>query len=477
MKRVAKLAIAAVLMAGCGDSDPDVATRATLEPLQIHADSDWIRDRGNRVVLLRGVNYSGLEFGNFIGNTHGPEASDFAQIASWGVNVVRLPIAWAYIEPQPNQFDETYLADQVDKVIAFAAEHGLAVILDMHFYYWSACVGGLGAPAWVCDGHGYPQGDTGLFRATCDFFRGISDPDRGAKAADGRFLYEHFLDAWRVVVRHYASNSTVIGWDYFNEPYGTCYGLFTRQFEPQALHPLYRRMREIARAEGGDRTFFYEPPVTRNLGLTPALESMGPDVVYAPHLYANTAGMANVKYDGNTQALAADFGQAVQEAALLGGPLVVGEYGGNAGGGAGFPEATALFLRDTYAEMDRRLAGGTAWAYFPGDNGFSVVDAEGKEKDDSVNYIARPYARRTAGIPTAMSWDPQSKELNFAFRNDAGRQASDPTEIFIPAARHYPAGFDVEVSGGDQWEYDAANNRILMYRGAATEHTLRLTAR
>ena len=236
-------------------------------------------------------------------------------------------------------------------------------------------------------------------------------------------------------------------------------------------------MREIAREEGGDRTFFYEPPVTRNLGQTPVLVAMGPDVVYAPHLYGNSAGMPNIKYDGNADALATDLGQAVQEAAHLGGPLVVGEYGGDADGGTGFLDATALFLRDMYAAMDRRLAGGTAWAYFPGGNGFSVVDAEGNEKGDTVRYIARPYARRIAGIPTAMSWDPQTEEFDFAFRDDPGREVSDPTEIFIPAARHYPGGFDVEVGTGDRWEYDAANSRILMYRGASPQHTIRITSR
>lgn len=478
MRRIVKLLTLLAVLAGCGDSDPSVpAPRPTLEPLAIRAESDWIRDRGNRVVLLRGINYSGLEFGNFIGNAHGPEPADFAQIASWGANVVRLPIAWSYIEPQQNQFSADYLVEQVDKVVGFAAANGVSVFIDMHFYFWSDCVGGLGAPSWICDGHNYPQGVTGLLRSTCDFFRGVSDPSRGAKAADGRFLYEHFLDAWRIVVRHYANNPTVIGWDYFNEPYGTCYGVLSGQFESTALHPLYRRMREIAREEGADRTFFYEPPVTRNTRIAPALEPLGPDVVYAPHLYGNTAGASDIAYDGNAAAISEDYGNAVQEAQVLGGPLVVGEFGGNEAGGPGFREATALFLRDSFAELDRRLAGGTAWAYFPGDNGFSVVDANGNEKGDLVNYIARPYARRIAGIPTAMGWDPDSKEFNLAFHDDTSRTVNDPTEIFIPAARHYAGGFNVEVSAGDRWEYEAASNRILVYRGTSTQHTVRVLAR
>ena len=53
------------------DSPPP--TVPTLEALEVHADAAWIRDAQGRVVILRGANYSGLEFGNFIGNRNGPD--------------------------------------------------------------------------------------------------------------------------------------------------------------------------------------------------------------------------------------------------------------------------------------------------------------------------------------------------------------------------------------------------------------------
>lgn len=468
------LSLSALVFCGCGGSDGGGGGDPTLEPLAITADADWIRDGAGRVVLLRGANYSGLEFGNFIANANGPREADFAQLASWGVNAVRLPIAWDYLEPQPNQFDESYLTDQVDPVIAFAEAHGIRVIIDMHFFNWSRCIGGLGAPAWICDGHNYPQGEGGLLAATCDFFRvegGVRPP---ATASDGRLVREHFLDAWRIVVRRYADDERVIAWDYFNEPFGFCFGLTGGAFEREALHPFYRRMRAIFAEEDAERTFFYEPHVTRNLGFTPFLEPFGPNVVYAPHLYGNAGGSADQAYDGDLEALRADYDDAVAEAATLGGPLVIGEYGGNADGPEGFLEATELFLRDTYDELDRRLAGGTVWAYFPGGNGFSVVRADGSEKGSLVDMIARPYARRIAGIPTAMGFDTDTKEFHLVFRNDDERRPPDPTEIFIPAARHYPDGFVVEVTAGDRWELDESGNRILLFRGKAETHEVRV---
>jgi len=91
-----------------------------------------------------------------------------------------------------------------------------------------------------------------------------------------------------------------------------------------------------------------------------------------------------------------------------------------------------------------------------------------------VNILARPYARRIAGIPTAMSFDPTTKVFTFSFENDPAENPPDPTEIFLPAGRHYPNGFAVTVSAGDRWEYDAEASRILLYRGPASEHDVRI---
>src|SRR5262249_50119109 len=154
-----------------------VAASATAKTSRLRSDGAWIRDASGRVVLLRGINYSGLEFGNFFGAPHGPDESDFAQMASWGVNVVRLPIAWSYLEPTPNAFGFDYLRDEVDPVVRFARRHGMVVVLDLHQYQWSPCTGGNGAPAWSCEGKGYSSDAFGGFQAQHDFWAGATAPD------------------------------------------------------------------------------------------------------------------------------------------------------------------------------------------------------------------------------------------------------------------------------------------------------------
>src|SRR5262249_46059700 len=115
---------------------PALTGATDLLPRRVRSDGTWLRDRAGRVVLLRGMDYSGLEFGNFLGAPHGPEEADFAQMASWGVNVIRLPIAWNYLEPSPGVFDRHYLRDAVDPVVRFARRHDIAVVLAFHQFQW-----------------------------------------------------------------------------------------------------------------------------------------------------------------------------------------------------------------------------------------------------------------------------------------------------------------------------------------------------
>ena len=157
--------------------------------------------------------------------------------------------------------------------------------------------------------------------------------------------------------------------------------------------------------------------------------------------------------------------------AALGGPLFAAEFGGNTDADNGFRAATELFLRDSLAEQDRRLIGGAVWAYFPSDNTFSVVDAAGDEKGDLVNVLARPYARRIAGVPTAMRFDPQTKEFLFSWRVDGVAPGGGVTELFVPR-RHYPTRLPAELSPGVSLIVRSDN--VLLVAPAPGEYTILL---
>jgi hypothetical protein len=86
VRRLPRLVLGLVVVASCL-APPLAPARAGLFASRVRRDGQWLRDVRGRVVLLRGLNYSGLEFGNFVGMPHGPEEADFAQMASWGVDV------------------------------------------------------------------------------------------------------------------------------------------------------------------------------------------------------------------------------------------------------------------------------------------------------------------------------------------------------------------------------------------------------
>jgi endoglycosylceramidase len=435
-----------------------------VDAARLHRDGTWLRDRAGRVVLLRGLDYSGLEFGNFVGMPHGPEEADFAQMASWGVNVVRLAVAWHYLEPAPGVLDRSHLHDQVDAVIRFARRHGIAVVLELHQFLWSPCFGGNGVPAWTCEGKGYPPG--AFLQAQHDFWA-------GALAPDGRRQIDHLLDVWRHLARHYRARSNVVGFDFLNEPLDV---QRLGRFEHDALYPFYRQAVAMVRAAGAHQVLFLEPPLLRNIGVRAHPEPVGDaNLAYAPHLYTTTFGLPDLAYTGDRAAVDRDYAQAAAEAAVQEAVLWVGEYGGNTDADGGFLAATELFLRDSLEEQEERLVGSAFWAYFPSDNTFSIVDRSGAEKGTLVDLLARPYPMATAGIPEELRWDPETRELFFRFAEDGSRAVRDPTVVFVPAARHYAGGVVLETSPGDVARFDAARSRIILRRDPARSvHTLRL---
>jgi endoglycosylceramidase len=450
MRRLAALALTLVLAA------PALAATG-----QLHSDGQWVRDARGRVILLRGLNYSGLEFGNVIGRPNGPAAEDFAQMASWGVNVIRLPVAWHYLEPQPGVFDRDHLRDNVDPIVEWARRNGMRVVIELHQFQWSPCTGGNGMPAWSCEGKGYARDILGAWAAQHDFWAGAVGPD-------GVPLVERFLQVWERVAKHYRRSRTVVGFNFLNEPLDI---QAPATFEHDTLYPFYREAVARVRAVKAKQMIVLEPPVTRNLGVAAQPEPVGDDdLLYAPHLYTVTGGLDSIPYDGDRAKVDADYALAERESSVQGAILWPGEYGGVVDA---FPTQTTLFWHHTLDEMDERLVGGAGWAYFPSGNGFSVVTASGEEKPGVVDALVRPYPMETAGIPLSIDWDRSaSGAFVYRFAEDTSRRVADPTVIFVPE-RHFPNGFTVETTPGDVAIPQPDAQRVLIRRDRTrAEHTV-----
>ena len=89
----------------------------------------------------------------------------------------------------------------------------------------------------------------------------------------------------------------------------------------------------------------------------------------------------------------------------------------------------------------------------------------------ALRAALRPYARKVAGEPLAMTFDMTRRAFFFSFRHDP--KVNAPTEIFVPAFQ-YPAGFEVAVSDG-RLEANPGEQTLMYYPGGArTVHTLRI---
>lgn len=90
---------------------------------------------------------------------------------------------------------------------------------------------------------------------------------------------------------------------------------------------------------------------------------------------------------------------------------------------------------------DRMTSGWAYWEY--GRGGWGPIDENGDEKDP-IDVLVRAYPQRIAGRPLLYDYDPDTRVLRLVFEAKLG--VTGATEIYIPARRHFPAGFDVQVS-------------------------------
>lgn len=206
-----------------------------------------IYDGSGYVVRLVGVNAMGLEYG--VGTSSpdpcrfgwggedagGFSMSEFDDIASWGFNLVRLPVSWENLEPTApilaangtwlHNWNTAYL-NEIDYFVNQFGQRHIVVILDFHQLavspafqhvpggvHVSFCEG-WGEPTWLYPGITSPTTGADLGTAICNFFNdksmvgdGAPPPIEGMEAAE------------QMLASRYKDNPTVVGMDLFNEPW------------------------------------------------------------------------------------------------------------------------------------------------------------------------------------------------------------------------------------------------------------------
>jgi endoglycosylceramidase len=227
-----------------------------------------------------------------------PPLGAAANIAAWGFNSVRLPIAWAVLEPTPptrlsdgrlrHHYNMAYVRT-VDQTIDRFRESGIAVILDMHQVYWSPAFKNLPiyGGAHLCQGGGFPawmykstSSKWAVRTAETQFFANRHGVQRG------------FVDAWTFFARRYRDDPAVVGADMLNEP------VTHHLFSPSKLHltEFYERVGSAIEAVNPhlllifeDNNYLGDSP--KDFGITgrPSLHNG----VYSFHTYVDTWAIAH----------------------------------------------------------------------------------------------------------------------------------------------------------------------------------------
>jgi aryl-phospho-beta-D-glucosidase BglC (GH1 family) len=88
-----------------------------------------IRDANDQVHIFRGIDRPSLEWNS---NGEGISEADFALIASWNANVVRIALNQGFWLEGSVAYDPTY-RQRIDQVIQWSEAAGMDVILDLHW--------------------------------------------------------------------------------------------------------------------------------------------------------------------------------------------------------------------------------------------------------------------------------------------------------------------------------------------------------
>lgn len=408
-------------------------------------------DSQGRTVILRGVNLA-FKRPPYLPAVRGApavtfNASDARRLRRWGMNSIRLGIAWRGLQPTRGAVSKRYVAG-VRRIVRTAAREGLTVLVDMHQDLWADEFGGNGAPAWATLDDGLPvdlrvpfplrYAQPGVARSFTSFWQ-----DRAG-------IQTEFIAAYAALARGLRRERGVLGYDLFNEP--SCEP--SRPpcgFPPppagarELLVPFYTRLIGALRRADPSRPAFAEDWITTGggngytLGQPPNPRPGWRNTGFSFHLYCfgTEAGRPCAE-----PALA----RAAAAARRLNGAPLLTEFGYTEDLGA---------IRTV---VDAADGAGASWMYWtykgyadpnPGvapdghpDSG-SLVATDGRVKVAKVALLTRPYPERIAGRKARWSFDPATRAflLRYVATDRHGR-----TVVRLPPAA-YPRGYVLRVSG------------------------------
>jgi endoglycosylceramidase len=283
--------------------------------------------------------------------------------------------------------------------------------------------------------------------------------------ASGSTVQTAYGKLWDMMAARYASRPGVIGFEPFNEPGWGSADMAT--FEATTLTTFYGAMATSLHAAAPDALVFFDGTGIDGVTLMTSLSlPSGSGLVFAPHYYQDAALTASPPATGRVQS---DLRQWMLQGNQWNVPVLVGEFG------ASNPTpGVEAYLEAHYDALDALSLSGTQWEYsvstelWNGEN-LSLVAADGTE-NPMAQAILRPYPRAVAGDAISFAYDASSGAATLQYTPSSG-----VSEVAVPA-RAYPAGYDVQVTGGCA---DTSQSGVLLVQASpgAVSVQLKITAR
>ena len=324
-------------------------------PSFLQTKGNLIVDGKGTTIRLRGTNFMGYEFGTFQSHTY----LDYQKIASLGFNIVRLPIAWSFIEPKRGRYDDSYLK-YVDRDVAWAKSLNMYIVLDMHQYLWSNRFNqyGNGMPSWMVAN--YPADDSGRLSSITNFWSNST-------------LRNGFKRMWQYVASRYKNEPTIIGYDILNEP--SAGRLNLDNFIATVLPKFYQETITAIRMVDSKHIIFYETPLEaqhRQVKLSAS------KIVFAPHFYFLALGTS---YDGPLSTLEWALNSQTQGMTI---PVWIGEFGIDTK-----TQNYQNWIKDTLGLFNKYNVGWAYWTYWKDDNiTMGLAHSDGTLRMEITNLLS-----------------------------------------------------------------------------------------
>lgn len=200
--------------------------------LKIGVDGTCFTDEKGRTRVFNGFNfvYKGCERDEDGVVRYKTQITDavLSDLSRRGINLIRLGLTWAGVEPAPGVYNDVYLAG-VKETARLCEAHDIYVYIDFHQDLFSAwCYCGDGAPEWACrrpkkgrkakliwaEGYFLSRSVQSSFDA---FWRN--------RPVNGKGLRDRYCEMLAYTARYLADCGNIAAFDVWNEPYPGSDGL------------------------------------------------------------------------------------------------------------------------------------------------------------------------------------------------------------------------------------------------------------